>query len=209
MRLSIVISFLIVSSAEPILAQNAYFKLGTQAYINADFKAAVMQLEKACLLDSTNSNALYMLGYSYYHSENYAKSIATFTKELAITPTDASAYYFRARAKANLGKDVQLPPADREKYLIGAIVDLTKSITISPNTKINSYYQNRGLAYREYGMFKLQANLNTFNKVTGIKALKASIADLEKVLAADNTRNDIATQLDLTKEKLASAVGHH
>ena len=209
MRLSIVISFLIVSSAEPILAQNAYFKLGTQAYINADFKAAVMQLEKACLLDSTNSNALYMLGYSYYHSENYAKSIATFTKELAITPTDASAYYFRARAKANLGKDVQLPPADREKYLIGAIVDLTKSITISPNTKINSYYQNRGLAYREYGMFKLQANLNTFNKATGIKALKASIADLEKVLAADNTRNDIATQLDLTKEKLASAVGHH
>ena len=209
MRLSIVISFLIVSSAEPILAQNAYFKLGTQAYINADFKAAVMQLEKACLLDSTNSNALYMLGYSYYHSENYAKSIATFTKELAITPTDASAYYFRARAKANLGKDVQLPPADREKYLIGAIVDLTKSITISPNTKINSYYQNRGLAYREYGMFKLQANLRTFDKATGIKALKASIADLEKVLAADNTRNDIATQLDLTKEKLASAVGHH
>ena len=108
MRLSAIVSFLILSSVEPIMAQNAYVRLGKQAFMDGDFKAAVTQLEKAYLIDSTNSNALFMLGYSYYHSDNYAKSIATFTKQIAISPTDASAYYYRARAKGYMGKDGQL-----------------------------------------------------------------------------------------------------
>src|SRR5476649_1990309 len=133
MKLSVIIPFLIISSLENTSAQNAYFKLGQQALMDGDFKAAVAQLEKACLIDSTNANALWMLGYSYYHSENYKKSIAAYTKEISLNPTDASAYYYRARAKSYLGRDNQVPAAEREKYLLGAIFDLTKAIAIDPN----------------------------------------------------------------------------
>jgi tetratricopeptide (TPR) repeat protein len=210
MRLSLVLSFLIVSSAEPLLAQNAYVRLGKQAFIDGDFKSAVMQLEKACLVDSTNSNALYMLGYSYYHSDNYAKSITAFTKELSITPIDAYAYYYRAQAKTRLGKDNLLSPADREKYLVGAIYDYSKAIEINPNdAKIASFYQNRGITYREYGIFKLQANSRSYDKARGISALKASIDDFQRILTNDPNRADIASLLDQSKEKLAATIGHH
>lgn len=210
MRLSVIVSFLVFSSIEHASSQNAYVKLGQQAYINGNFKAAVLQLEKGCLIDSTNANALWMLGYSYYHSDNYAKSIAAFTKEIAITPADASAYYYRARAKCYLGKNSQLA-ADKEKYLLGAIVDLAKAIAINPtDAKITSFYQNRGIAYRDYGMFKLAAvNGKFYDKSRGISALKASIADLQKVLDINPNRSDISSLIDLSKENLATAVGHH
>ena len=210
MRLPVIISFLIVSAAEPILAQNSYIKLGQQAMFDGNFKLAVKQLEKGAQLDTTNANALFMLGYSYYQSQNYAKSIATFNRQLAIAPNEAQAYYFRASAKVYMGKDFGLTPAEREKHLLGAIWDYTHAITASPNDgKITSFYQNRGIAYREYGVFKGQANLPTYNKARAIQALKASIEDMEKILASEPHRNDIATQLDLSKEKLAGVVGHH
>jgi tetratricopeptide (TPR) repeat protein len=151
-----------------------------------------------------------MLGYSYYHNDNYNKSIAAFTRELAITPTDAYAYYYRAQAKTHLGRDITSAPADREKNLVGAIFDYSKAIEINPNdSKISSFYQNRGIAYREYGIFKLQANLRSYDKTRAISALRASIDDLQKVLASDPNRTDIAALLDMSKEKLASAIGHH
>src|ERR1700743_1415489 len=153
MRLSVIISFLVVSSFESVYAQNAYFKLGQQALMDGDFKVAALRLEKACLLASTNASALYMLGYSYYHSENYKKSIAAYNREITINPTDAMAYYYRARSKSYLAKDNQSTAADKEKYLLGAIFDLTKAISIEPNA---AKYQTRGIAYREYGVFKLQ-----------------------------------------------------
>jgi len=210
MKLSVIISFLIISSVEPLLAQNAYVRLGKQAFVDGDFKSAVMHLEKACLIDSTNSNALWMLGYSYYHSDNYAKSITAFTKEIAIIPTDASAYYYRAMAKSHLGKDLQFSTPDREKYLLETIVDYTKAIGINPNdAKIASFYQNRGIAYREYGIFKLQTASRPYDKVRAISALRASIDDFQKVLTNDPSRMDIASLIDLSKEKLAGAIGHH
>lgn len=209
MRLPILVSFLVISSVENASSQNSYVRLGQQAYIDGNFKAAVTQLEKGCLIDSTDANALWMLGYSYYHSDNYAKSITAFTKELSITPADAHAYYYRARAQARLGKDSQMP-ADKEKYLLGAIMDLTKAITINPaDSKLVVFYQNRGLTYRDYGMFKLQNNSRFYDKLRGMKALRASIADLQKVLDYDKSRDDISSLIDLSKEKLATAVGHH
>ncbi|MDF2434116.1 MAG: hypothetical protein JWP44_3747 [Mucilaginibacter sp.] len=208
MKLSVIISFLIISSIENTYAQNSYFKLGQQALMDGDFKVAVAQLEKACLIDSTNSTALLMLGYSYYHSENYRKSIAAYTKELAINPVDATAYYYRSRAKSYLGKDNQLVTAEREKYLLGAIFDLTKAIAIDPDDKRNKYYQVRGIAYREYGIFKMQAPGHFYDKNRGINSLKASIADLEKVLSDNPGRVDIATLIDLSKQKLNEALAH-
>jgi tetratricopeptide (TPR) repeat protein len=206
MKLSVIISFLVITSLENASGQNAYVKLGQQALMDGDFKAAVSQLEKACLIDSTNANALWMLGYSYYHSENYKKSIAAYTKEISITPLDASAYYYRARAKSYLGKDNQVSAADKEKYLLGAIFDLTKAIAIDPNDSSNKFYQTRGIAYREYGVFKIQESTHYADKVRGINSLKASISDLEKVLADNPLRSDISTLIDLSKQKLDEAI---
>jgi tetratricopeptide (TPR) repeat protein len=206
MKLSVIFCFLLVTSLENASAQNAYVKLGQEALMEGDFKAAVLQLEKACLIDSTNANALWMLGYSYYHSENYKKSIAAYTKELTINPIDASAYYYRARAKSYMGKDVQLSLADKEKCLIGAIFDLTKAIAIDPNDSSNKFYQTRGIAYREYGIFKLTSTGRSFDRNRGVNALKASIADLEKVLTDNPSRSDIATLIDLSKQKLDEAL---
>jgi len=203
MKLSLIISFLVITSLENTSAQNSYFKLGQQALMDGDFKAAAAQLEKACLIDSTDANALWMLGYSYYHSENYKKSIVAYNKELAINPTDAMAYYYRARSKGYLGKDNQLSQADKEKYLIGAIFDLTKAISIEPN---DTKFQTRGIAYREYGIFKLQATGRFYDKNRGINSLKASIADLEKVLANNPERTDISSLIDLSKLKLDEAL---
>jgi tetratricopeptide (TPR) repeat protein len=205
MRLPILVSFLVISSVEHAVSQNAYIKLGQQAYIEGNFTAAIKQLEKGRLIDSTNANALWMLGYSYYHSNNYLKSITAFSKEIALEPADAHAYYYRARAQVHLGLESKVP-AEKEKYLLGAIIDLTKSITINPaDAKLTVFYQNRGIAYREYGLFKLQNTSRFYNRPRGINALKASIDDLQKVYDADRSRDDILALIDLSKEKLAIA----
>lgn len=209
MRLSVLFSFLVFSTVERAAAQNAYTRLGQQAYINGNFKAAIAQLEKGRLIDSTDANALWMLGYSYYHNENYAKSIAAFTKEISIDPADAHAYYYRAKAQCKLGMDSKMP-ADKEKYLLGCIVDLTKAISINPSeAKITSFYQNRGVAYKEYALFRLQQNTKFYDKARAAQALKAAITDFQKVLDTDKGREDIASLIDVSKEKLATVVGHH
>lgn len=205
MRLSVLLSVLFISSSiESVYAQNAYFKMGRQAFVDGDFKAAVAQLERSCVIDSTNSNAQWMLGYSYYHNENYKKSIQAYNRAIALKPADATAYYWRARAKGFAAKEPLSTPADKEKYLLGAIIDYTKSLEIEADNRV---YQNRGIAYREYGMFKLQPDSKFYDKARGINSLKASVADLEKVLADDPTRTDIASLVDASKEKLASAQG--
>lgn len=208
MRLSVLVSFLVFSTVERAAAQNAYTRLGQQAYINGNFKAAIAQLEKGRLIDSTDANALWMLGYSYYHNENYTKSIAAFTKEISIDPADAHAYYYRAKAQCRLGLDSQ-SPNEKEKYFLGSIIDLTKAISINPaEAKMTSFYQNRGVAYKEYGFFRLQPNIKLYDKSRGINSLKAAIADFQKVLETDKGRQDIIVLIDDCKEKLSAVVGH-
>jgi tetratricopeptide (TPR) repeat protein len=208
MRLSVIVSFLVFSSVERAASQNAYIKLGQQAYIDGNFKAAIKQLEKGRLIDSTNANALWMLGYSYYHSDNYLKSISVFTKELALEPADAHAYYYRARAQFKVGME-SLVPAEKEKYLLGAIIDLTKAITINPSdAKLTVFYQNRAVAYREYGSFRLQNIPKFFDRARGIKALKASVEDLQKIYDADHSREDIVSLIEISRHKLATATSN-
>jgi len=203
MKFSVIVSFLIISSVESLLGQSAYIKMGQQALMDGDFKTAVNHLEKACVVDSTNANALWMLGYSYYHDQNYKKSIITYTRLLEIKPADESAYYFRALSKSFLARDAQALPADKEKNLLGAIIDLTNAISINPADI--KFYQNRGIFYREYGVFKLQKSTKFYDRNRGLKSLKASIADLEKVLNENPDRKDIASLLDLSKQQLNAA----
>jgi tetratricopeptide (TPR) repeat protein len=216
MKVPVILSFLIITSLNATFAQNAYFKLGQQAFFDGDFKAAVSHLERSCIIDSTNSSALWMLGYSYYHSENYKKSIQAYNKVIALKPADGSAYYYRARAKGYLAKDNQLSDADKEKNLLGAIVDFTKAIAVDPTDTQNNvkFYQNRGIAYREYADFKLQSNSHFYDKNRGINSLKAAIVDFDKVLADNPNRQDIASLKDQVKSRLANvvavaAVSHH
>jgi tetratricopeptide (TPR) repeat protein len=205
MRLSVIVSFLLATSLHSS-AQNAYFKLGSQALMDKDFKTAVRQLEKACMVDSSNANALWMLGYSYFHSENYKKSVITYTRVIAINALDESAYYFRSKARSNMAKDAQLSAAEKEKCLYGAIADLTKAIAIKGSE--DRFYQNRGLAYRDYGEFKLQPDPLHYDKRRGIIALKAAIADFERVLNGNGGRSDMSTLIAVSKEKLATVEGH-
>jgi tetratricopeptide (TPR) repeat protein len=204
MRLSVIISLLIVSSLESS-AQNAYLKLGYQAFMDKDFKTAVRQLEKACIVDSNSTNALWMLGYSYFHSENYKKSITAYTRVITIDKTNQSAYYFRSKAKSNMAKDTQIPVVEKEKYMLGAIQDLNKAILIKGE---DSYYQNRGIAYRDYAIFKMKQT-SAYDKAQVSTSLKNAISDFEKVLSNNPGRNDIASLLEVAKEKLATVVGHH
>jgi tetratricopeptide (TPR) repeat protein len=202
MRLSVLLSFLLVSALDSS-AQNAYLKLGYQAFMNKDFKTAVRQLEKACVVDSNSTNALWMLGYSYFHSENYKKSVTAYTRVITIDKTNQSAYYFRSKAKSNLAKDAQLTAADKEKCLLGAIADLSKAILIKPE---DIYFQNRGIAYRDYAVFKMHPGV--YDKPQVSNALKAAITDFEKVLGNNPNRSDIASLLEVSKEKLATVLGH-
>lgn len=211
MRLTVILFLLVLSSFQMAYSQNAYFKMGQQAFFDGDFKSAVTHLERSCIIDSTNASALWMLGYSYYHSENYKKSIAAFTRVITLKPADASAYYYRARAKSYFAKEQQMPDADREKYLLGAISDFTKAIFIDPSDNENNTkcYQNRGIAYREYAEFKLVPNTRFFDRTRGINSLKASISDLQKVLTDNPGRQDISSLIDLSKQKLAQATPKH
>lgn len=204
MRLSVILSLLIVSSIESS-AQSAYEKIGYQALMDKDYKTAVRQLEKACVVDSNSTNALWMLGYSYFHSGNFKKSIVTYSKLLGLDKTNKQAYYFRATAKSRMAKDVLLSDVEREKCLQGAIADLSKAILIHPD---EVYFQNRGLAYRDYAVFKSQIATN-HDKGLVANALKAAISDFEKVLSSNPSRSDISSLLDVAKEKLATVVGHH
>ena len=206
MKVPVILSFLIISSFNSALAQNAYFKMGQQAFFDGDFKSAVSHLEKSCIIDSTNASALWMLGYSYYHSENYKKSIQAYNRVIAIKPADGSAYYYRARAKSYLAKDNHLSDADKEKNLLGAIFDFTKAISVDPNDTQNNikFYQNRAIAYRDYGDFKLQQGSHFYDKSLGINSLKAAIVDFQKVLSDNPSRQDIITLMESAKGKLAS-----
>ncbi len=200
MKYSFILGFLIFSSVEAIQAQSSYVKLGQKALVDGDFKNAVTNLEKACITDSTNANALWMLGYSYYHCDSYKKSIATYTKVIAVKPADATAYYYRARAKGHLAGDNLVTPAEKEKYFLGSILDFTKAASLNPTDLKN--YQNRGIAYKDYGLFKLIKNSGFYDKARAANAFRASIADFQKVLDADPQRQDIVSLLELSKEQL-------
>lgn len=174
--------------------------------MDGDFKSAVSHLEKSCIIDSTNSSALWMLGYSYYHSENYRKSIQAYNRVIAIKPADGSAYYYRARAKSYLAKDSHLTDQDKEKNLLGAILDYTKAIAVDPNNTQDNikYYQNRAIAYRDYSDFKLQPGSRFYDKNLAVNSLKAAIQDFEKVLSDNPSRQDISNLMESARGKLGS-----
>ena len=186
---------IILLTANIALSQTAYHKMGQKALIDGDFKAAVSNLEKALAKDSTDVNTLYMLGYSYYHSARYKESVNTFNKVISFKPGDNSAYYYRGKANSIMANDTKgIANADREKLLLSSIKDFSKAIDL--NSEDVKIYQNRAVAYRDYGVLKGQKIPGLYDKNKATGSFRSCIADFEKVLSITPDRKDIITQLE-------------
>ncbi|MCX6166946.1 MAG: hypothetical protein NT021_03035 [Sphingobacteriales bacterium] len=192
--------FLMLIGAQ-VFAQDSYQDLGKKALLDGNFKLAVLHLEKAMVADSTNLNALYMLGYSYYHAEDYKNSVAAFGKLISLKPSETSAYYYRGKARSFMANYTpSIANSEREKLLLSAIRDFSRAIDL--NSDDLKYYQNRAIAYHDYGVLKAQKIPRLYDKPRAIEALKACIIDFQKVLVANPGRKDIATQLEEARSHL-------
>lgn len=182
-------------------AQSSHQKMGQKALIDGDFKMAVSNLEKAIAADSNDVSTLYMLGYSYYHSSNYNKAVSTFTRLISLRPNENSAYYYRGKARNIMAKETKaMPNSDREKLFLGSIRDFTKAIQLDGNDI--KLYQNRAIAYRDYGSLKGQKIPGSYDKNKAMQAFKSCISDFQKVLDINPGRKDISTQMEDAKSYL-------
>ena len=185
---------LLIISAGVTFAQSSYHKMGQKALIDGNFKLAVTSLEKALETDSTDVNTLYMLGYSYYHSGNYTKAVSTFNRVVSLKPGENSAYYYRGKARNIMANETTgISNPDRERLLLLSIRDFSKAIEL--NSEDVKLYQNRAVAYRDYGVLKGQKIPNFYDKNKAVSAFKLCISDFEKVLTITPGRKDITTQL--------------
>ena len=182
-------------------AQNTFERLGQKAMMSGQFITAASYFEKAYANDNSNMNALWLLGYSNYHANEYKKCIGAFDKLLAMKPTETAAYYYRGKAKVLLSESIKdFRSIEKDKLLLGAIKDFSTSLELDPlDMKV---YQNRGLAYQEYGIYKSQKIAGVFNKIAAINALNLSISDFQKVLDENESRKDISSQIEKSKQIL-------
>lgn len=187
--------------ASTVSAQNNNQQMAQKAILDGNFKLAIVHLEKALATDQANINNLYMLGYSYYHAGNYAKSITTFDRLINLKPGELSAYYYRGKAKNIVAMEtVKLSMPEREKYLKSSINDFSKAIEL--NSSDVKLYQNRGMAYKDYGTLRGQKTSNFFDKTVASTAMKSALTDLQKVLELSPGRRDITAQVDEVKRFL-------
>ncbi|MBC7915959.1 MAG: tetratricopeptide repeat protein [Pyrinomonadaceae bacterium] len=197
----------IVNAQQSIETKNPYVQLGNKALMDGDFKSAVTHLEKSMPDASNNADVLYMLAYSYYHSNNYAKAISTFGQVVSLKPNQIMAYYYRGKARNILGSQMNstLTPAEREKLLLASIKDYTKALEISTaDQKASLYYQNRAISYRDYAILKSQKNSKIYDKLSAQNYYKLCINDLQYVLDANPGRKDIMDEMKKAKVYMAN-----
>lgn len=193
---------LIVFYSSNTFAQNN-FDRSVQAIVRADYKTAVAQLEKADAKDPDNAKVLKMLGYSYFQNGDNEKCIATYTRLANIQPTDISAYYYRGKARLKIANDPKEAQSSlRESFYTAAIEDFSKAITMSESDI--QMYQNRGLAYKDYAIFKSFKSKKKAEKAACIALLNNSIADFQKLLTMQPMRKDIIDWITYDKEQIKS-----
>lgn len=184
-----------------LMAQQAYTRLGQKALMEGEFTTAAAYFEKACVENNSDMNALWYMGYAYYHANQYAKCVSAFDKLIALKPSETVAYYYRGKAKnvlyTRLNNEMA---ADKEKLIKGAIKDFSTGIDMSPNDL--KFYQNRGLVYLDLGYFKNQQLPNIYNKSEAIAATNLAIKDFQKVLVYNTARADIQALIDKSKQFL-------
>lgn len=185
-------------------AQNNFEKMGMQAWMKGDFKAAVTHLEKADVADPNNTNVLRALGYSYFQTGDYENAITAYSKLIAIKPTDYSSYYYRGKARLNIANSPkQALNQLRENFYASAIKDFSKALEISGDEDIQ-ILQNRGIAYKDYAIFKSYKIKKSTEKTACIAIFNSSIADFQKVLTVQPLRKDIIDLNDYVKAQIAS-----
>ena len=194
---------LIIFSSTATFAQNNYEK-SMQAMMKGDYKTAVTQLEKADAKTPDNAAVLKMLGYSYFQNGEYEKCIATYSRLLSVKPAEVSAYYYRGKARLNIANDPKESlNTMRENFYTAAIRDFTKAIEITGDED-TQMFQNRGLAYKDYAIFKSYKVKKSVEKAACVALFNSSIADFQKVLTMQPLRKDIIDWVTYDKAQIAS-----
>jgi len=196
---------LLVIAVHTTFAQTGnYDKLGMQALMKGDYKGAVAQLEKADTKSPNNPSVLKMLGYSYFQCGNFENSIETYSRLIVIKPSDYSAYYYRGKARQNVANDPKESLNQmRDNFYLSAIKDFTRAIEIN-GEEDTQLLQNRGLAYKDYAIYKSYKIKKRVEKEACIALFNNSIADFQKVLVVQPLRKDIISLIDYVKAQITS-----
>ncbi|MBB5639211.1 tetratricopeptide (TPR) repeat protein [Pedobacter cryoconitis] len=198
------ILFLVVSANVSFAQSGSYDKLGMQAMMKGDYKGAVAQLEKADAKTPNNPSVLKMLGYSYFQCGNFESSIETYSRLITVKPSDYSAYYYRGKARQNVANDPKESLNQmRDTFYQSAIKDFTKAIEIN-GEEDTQLLQNRGLAYKDYAIYKSYKIKKRVDKDACIVLFNNSVSDFQKVLTVQPLRKDIISLIDYVKAQIAS-----
>ena len=195
---------LFIFSASYAFAQNNFEKMGIQAWMKGDFKGAVIQLEKADNADPSNEKILRTLGYSYFQCGDFENTISAYSRLITLKPADYSAYYYRGKARLNIANaPKQALNQMRESFYISAIRDFSKAIEINGEEDIQ-ILQNRGIAYKDYAIFKSYKIKKSAEKLACLAVFNNSIADFQKVLTVQPLRRDIIDLMEYVKAQVTS-----
>jgi len=196
---------LLIYTSSTVTAQSGSFdKLGMQAMMKGDFKGAVNHLKKADAKTPNNTYVLKMLGYSYFQVGDYENAISTYTKLITLKPADNSAYYYRGKARLNIANDPQESLNQmRDNFYLSAIKDFTKAMELNGDEDAQ-LLQNRGIAYKDYGIFKSYAIKKKADKAAVIANFNNAIVDFQKILVMQPQRKDILALVSYVKAQIAS-----
>ena len=193
----------VASTSLSSYAQGNFEKMGTQAFMKSDYKNAVLQLEKADG-GQASANVLKMLGYSYFQNGDYENSISAYSRLITLKPMDYSAYYYRGKARLNVANAPKESLNQmRESFYLSAIKDFTKAVEINGEEDIQ-ILQNRGIAYKDYAIFKSYKVKKAPEKTACIAVFNSSISDFQKVLTVQPGRKDILNLVDYVKAQITS-----
>lgn len=199
----IILGLIFISFSSSAFAQNYYDK-GVQAVLNRDFKTALVNLNKADAKEPNNVNTLQMLGYSYYQIKDYEHSILNYSKLIALKPNEVSAYYYRGKARLNIANDPKESlNTMRDNFYQSAINDFTKALELNGEEDVQTL-QNRGLAYKDYAIFKSYKAKKNAEKAICVSVFNSSIADFQKILTLQPSRNDIINWVTYVKAQITS-----
>ena len=194
---------LIIFSSTGSFAQGNYER-SMQAMMKGDYKTAAAQLEKASAKTPDNANVLQMLGYSYFQNREYEKCIDTYSRLLVVKPNEVSAYYYRGIARLKIANDPKESLSTmRDNFYQASLKDFTKAIEIN-GEEDTQMFQNRGLAYKDYAIFKSFKAKKKYEKAACVALFNNSIADFQKVLTLQPLRKDIIDWVTYDKAQIAT-----
>jgi tetratricopeptide (TPR) repeat protein len=121
-----------------------------------------------------------------------------------LKPLDYSAYYYRGKARLNIANDPKEAQSQlRDSYYYSAIKDFSKAIEIN-GEEDTQIFQNRGLAYKDYAIYKSYKIKKSVDKANCILLFNNANADFQKVLTIQPLRKDIINLLDYVKSQIVS-----